>query len=983
MAKKEEPKEKKPKTSAASAGKKTAAAKNTSAKKKTGTSAAKTGAKKTPASAGWREKKEQLRQRSKEPKTIAERKAYREQGPVRRFLTKHNGIFDMIAVPFFAFAGLCLYSLASGNERPAAVWCGNFSRYLFGAISYLFYFWVMAFCVRIWLRNSKRFRQIHYRRYLYFLGLFFFLALALQYDAHKHIPEIPPEEAGGHIADLAAVMVTNVLGNSGLLIFLVFLALFFVWQAWRFLAAVEREQKNSDAEVPVRVYWENVHTAAEAEAQESEKQKAEALTSDIESDFRSSMGLLTAQEGKPEKPSIRQEAGNSLRKLRDTFREISQPLPDKDAMIPKESDQPRKRPEPAAAEPERKKPAASSGRKPARRPVKKEELQPQLTPAVPEPEEEIPPEPVFEENDDHHGSGLLSAPAKPEEPEEKKPDIPDVQVRTRTVTLDEETEKVTTTQHDYSFVPTIPDETENAAHQDGGWSDPWILPRPEQILDPVKHYKGGSPDDPEIRSQAEKIEELLETFGAPSSVVDIQCGPTFSQFGVEPGFVDKGGRKTRVRISQIEKLKKDLEMKLSVKQLAIEAPIPGKTYVGVQVQNKTRTPVSLREVIESDDFRNRKRELGIALGKDINGATFSADLIRMPHLLIAGATGSGKSVCLNAILACLLMFKSPEQLKLVLVDPKRVELTGYNGIPHLITPVVTDMEQVGNVLQWVLREMDMRNLHFMENGVRNIQEYNRKFSNKQLPYIVVVIDELANLMMEAASDIENSIVRLAQTARAMGIHLIVATQRPSRDVITGTIKGNLPTRIAFAVASGIDSQVILDRTGAENLFGKGDMYFLSTEETSLKRLQCVYVSDDEIKRIVAYWQKKPRVDDGPEAADSDLVKVPQPVTEKVLRPPEMTNGTLTQLPLFNEPAPQLKKDGDVLYDDAVKLVQRAGRASANMLVSRMSIGYSRANKLLARMEEEGIIGPPNANPAIPREILDYGEYGPENDGEKD
>ena len=347
------------------------------------------------------------------------------------------------------------------------------------------------------------------------------------------------------------------------------------------------------------------------------------------------------------------------------------------------------------------------------------------------------------------------------------------------------------------------------------------------------------------------------------------------------------------------------------------------------------------------------------------------------------ATGSGKSVCLNAILACLLLHNSPERLKLVLVDPKRVELTGYNGIPHLITPVVTDIEQVGNVLQWVLREMDMRNLHFMENGVRNIQEYNRKFANKQLPYIVVVIDELANLMMEAASDIENSIVRLAQTARAMGIHLIVATQRPSRDVITGTIKGNLPTRIAFAVASYVDSQVILDRPGAENLFGKGDMYFLSTEETSLKRLQCVYVSDDEIKRIVSYWQKKPRTDSAAAEQDPDLVKVPEPVTEKVVRIPEMTNGTLTQLPLFNEPAPQLKKDGDVLYDEAVKMVQRAGRASANMLVSRLSIGYSRANKLLARMEEEGIIGPPNANPAIPREILDYGPYGPENDGEKD
>jgi S-DNA-T family DNA segregation ATPase FtsK/SpoIIIE len=269
----------------------------------------------------------------------------------------------------------------------------------------------------------------------------------------------------------------------------------------------------------------------------------------------------------------------------------------------------------------------------------------------------------------------------------------------------------------------------------------------------------------------------------------------------------------------------------------------------------------------------------------------------------------------------------------------------------------------------------------MENGVRNIQEYNKKFSNKKLPYIVIVIDELAHLMMEAASSVESSIVRLAQTARAMGIHLIVATQRPSREVITGTIKGNLPTRIAFAVSSYIDSQVILDRPGAENLFGQGDMYYLSTEETSLKRLQGVFVSDAEIRRVVEYWKKMPRTDAPPENNDPDLVNVPAPVTEKVIRQPETFNGTLTQLPLFNEAEPQLKKDGDPLYDEAVKLVQRKGRASGNMLVTLMNIGTGRANKLLARMEEEGIVGPPNPNPAIAREVLDYGEYGPENDAD--
>ncbi len=984
MTKENDPKKQtKSKTVKSSARKTAASSKKTNTAPKKTKQTKNTRPAKTAASAGWKEKKAEIRQRSKGPKTIAEQKAYRTKGPIARFLSANNGLLDMAAVPVFAFSVLCLYSLASGNERPAAVWCANMSRYLFGAISFLFYFWLAALCVRFWMRNIKRFNTMHHRRWLYFLGLFFFLALVLEYDANKHIPVIPAEEAGGHIAGLLVSMVTNVLGNSGMLILLVFLVLFFIWQAWKFLIAREREQSSKEQEVPVRMYWENVRTAAEAEEMEAEQRKSGPLTSDIEADFRSTVGLLSAQEPEEQKPAIdiRREAGNSLRKLHETFKEISQPTPDIDSMIPKETPEKKNRPSLSPAgngtQIRKEKPA----RKTNNRPLKPVQTELPLTPAEAEdPSEVLIPEPVFEKNDDPNGSGLLSAPAEKKPPKKEKE--PEIQVRTHRVALDEDNAKVTSTPHDYSFVPTLP-ASEKTAGSNEKTPDPWILPDTAQILDPVKQHKGASPDDPMIKAQAEKIERLLDTFGAPSSVVDIQCGPTFSQFGVEPGFVERGGRKTRVRIKQIEMLQKDLEMELSVKQLAIEAPIPGKTYVGVQVQNKTRIPVSLREVIESKDFRGHSYELGIALGKDINGATFSADLTRMPHLLIAGATGSGKSVCLNAILACLLLHNSPERLKLVLVDPKRVELTGYNGIPHLITPVVTDIEQVGNVLQWVLREMDMRNLHFMENGVRNIQEYNRKFANKQLPYIVVVIDELANLMMEAASDIENSIVRLAQTARAMGIHLIVATQRPSRDVITGTIKGNLPTRIAFAVASYVDSQVILDRPGAENLFGKGDMYFLSTEETSLKRLQCVYVSDEEIKRIVSYWQKKPRTDNAPDDQDPDLVKIPEPVTEKVIRIPEMTNGTLTQLPLFNEPAPQLKKDGDVLYDEAVKLVQRAGRASANMLVSRLSIGYSRANKLLARMEEEGIIGPPNANPAIPREILDYGPYGPENDGEKD
>ncbi|MBQ6598327.1 MAG: DNA translocase FtsK 4TM domain-containing protein, partial [Lentisphaeria bacterium] len=568
------------KTAASTKKKAAAAPKKTKQTKKTQPA-------RTSASAGWKEKKAEIRQRSKGPRTIAEQKAYREKGPIARFLSANNGFLDMGAVLFFAFAVLCLYSLASGNERPAAVWCANMSRYLFGAISFLFYFWLAAIIVRFWMRNIKRFSTMHPRRWLYFLGLFFFLALVLEYDANKHIPVIPPEEAGGHIAAQVVSMVTNVLGNSGMLILLVFLVLFFIWQAWKFLLAREREQSSKEQEVPVRMYWENVRTAAEAEEMEAEQRKAGPLTSDIEADFRSTVGLLSAQEPEEQKPSkdIRREAENNLRKLRETFKEISQPAPDKDSMIPKEMPKKKNGGSLSAADIKRQPLKEKPARRPVSRPLKpvQSELPLKGTPAD-EPDEVMLPEPVFENNDDPNGSGLLSAPA--EKPAPKKEKQPEIQVRTHKVDLDEETAKVKTTPHDYSFVPTLPAEDKSNGTNEAA-PDPWILPDTAKILDPLKQHKGASPDDPAIKAQAEKIERLLDTFGAPSQVVDIQCGPTFSQFGVEPGFVERGGRKTRVRIKQIEMLQKDLEMELSVKQLAIEAPIPGKTYVGVQIQNKT------------------------------------------------------------------------------------------------------------------------------------------------------------------------------------------------------------------------------------------------------------------------------------------------------------------------------------------------------------------------------------------------------------
>ena len=405
-------------TAAASAKKQSPAPKKT----KTAKPAAKQT--KTSASAGWKEKKAQIRERSKGPKTLAEQKANQGKGPIRRFLSGKSGWIDLAAIPLFTFSILCLYSIAGDSDREAAVWCAQFSRNLFGIISYLVYCWLAAFCVRLWLRNFNKFREIHYKRWLYFLGLFFFLALVLQYNANKHIPPLPASENGGGIANLVVTVVTNVLGNSGMVILLIFLTFFFIWQAWKFLAARERAMNSKEQEVPVRVYWENIRTAAEAEEMEAEQQRAAQLTSDIETDFRSTVGLLSAREPDEDRKSseFRREAGNGLRKLRETFKEISQPAPDKEAMIPKEPPAKKKQ---RSAEAEVKPADRSAIEKPVRKPAPRRRTAPEQLPLTPTPAEELPEEkpvePVFEENPDHNGSGLLSAPAPaPELTEEMK-----------------------------------------------------------------------------------------------------------------------------------------------------------------------------------------------------------------------------------------------------------------------------------------------------------------------------------------------------------------------------------------------------------------------------------------------------------------------------------------------------------------------------------------------------------------------------------
>jgi S-DNA-T family DNA segregation ATPase FtsK/SpoIIIE len=501
-----------------------------------------------------------------------------------------------------------------------------------------------------------------------------------------------------------------------------------------------------------------------------------------------------------------------------------------------------------------------------------------------------------------------------------------------------------------------------------GGDQPWELPDMVEILEQGTE---SSADDEFDRKRVQIIENTLASFGAPVKVVEINRGPTITQFGVEPDFVEqRGGKKTKVKVGKIAALADDLALALSAHSIRIEAPVPGKGYVGIEVPNEQTALVALRDVMESETFNKLKGTLRLGLGQDVSGTAISVDLAAMPHLLIAGTTGSGKSVCVNSIIVSLLLQNTPDDLKVMMVDPKRVELTGYNGIPHLLAPVVVELERVVASLQWVTREMDERYRKFAKAGVRNIADHNARAlttNEKKLPYLVVVIDELADLMLLAPDETERTITRLAQLARATGIHLIIATQRPSVDVVTGLIKANFPARIAFAVASSVDSRVILDQPGAERLLGRGDMLLQSPDASAPLRMQGVFVSDAEIHRVVRYWKGARGVEvvTAPPAADA-------PVGMGAIA---TTSSPIRQVPLWDPAqfgAPEARPEGeDELLDEAIKAVREMKKASISLLQRRLRIGYTRAARLIDLLEEKGIVGPAESG-AKPREVIDFG-----------
>ncbi|MFA6532194.1 MAG: DNA translocase FtsK 4TM domain-containing protein [Patescibacteria group bacterium] len=456
-----------------------------------------------------------------------------------------------------------------------------------------------------------------------------------------------------------------------------------------------------------------------------------------------------------------------------------------------------------------------------------------------------------------------------------------------------------------------------------------------------------------INKNAEIIQKTLKNFNIEVTLGDVNIGPTVTQYTLKPS--------EGVKLNQIVARQNDLALALSAQSLRVEAPIPGKNLVGLEIPNKIPAKVTLREVLVSKEIHAVKSKLALAMGRDVAGEPVAIDLEKMPHMLIAGATGSGKSICINAVIITLLYNNSPADLRLILVDPKRVELTGFNGIPHLLTPVVTEVDKTVSTLKWAVYEMERRYELFAKLGKRNITAYNAApGEGGKMPYIVIVIDELADLMATSAKEVEGSIVRLAQMARATGIHLIVATQRPSVDVLTGLIKANIPCRVAFATASQVDSRTILDMSGAEKLLGRGDMLFVGNGVDKPRRIQGCFVSDQEIESVNEFLKGK-----SPAQYDESIMNF------RAARTSGVVGGE--------------SSGEDDLYDEAVETVVRAGKASASLLQRRLRVGYARAARLLDLLEEAGVIGP--ADGAKPRDILvagnDSGMFRSEQGGSND
>ena len=538
--------------------------------------------------------------------------------------------------------------------------------------------------------------------------------------------------------------------------------------------------------------------------------------------------------------------------------------------------------------------------------------------------------------------------------------------------------------------PSVINADRHLKNRSGKVEPTWELP---QLSDMLDFWDRSIDSDDLIRYRGRLLEETLALFGVPADFEGVNAGPTVTQYLIRPGYTERTVRgetkRTKVKVSKISSLSNDLALALAARNVRIEAPIPGTSYVGIEVPNSESNNVGLKELMENEEFETvlARGRLAIALGEDVRGKPVVTDLARMPHLLIAGATGTGKSVCINSIIGCLLLTHTPETLRLLMIDPKMVELTVYNGTPHLLSPVVTDVDRASGVLFWCIKEMERRYQLLNKAGVRDLERFNaylRKLGEEILPYIVVIIDEMADLMMAAPEEVEKHVIRLAQMARAVGIHMIIATQRPSVDVITGLIKANFPARIAFAVTSQIDSRVVLDVPGAENLLGRGDMLFMAPDASKLERLQGAFLDDAETNRIVRYWENFHKLETyiqeqengAPGQPESEqfplLTPHASPIEERELPGPENAlrkseSESLPrparddeQAPLRDQTQREQTQNGDArdeLFEEAAQVVSEAGRGSVTILQRKLRVGYNRASRLVEQLEAAGILGP--------------------------
>jgi S-DNA-T family DNA segregation ATPase FtsK/SpoIIIE len=463
----------------------------------------------------------------------------------------------------------------------------------------------------------------------------------------------------------------------------------------------------------------------------------------------------------------------------------------------------------------------------------------------------------------------------------------------------------------------------------------WKYP-PTSLLSPVIKKKKG---DGDVKKNADIIEQTLQSFGVKAKVVDVMVGPAVTQYALNIALGTK--------VSRISNLKTDLALALAAPtgSVRIEAPIPGTSYVGIEIPNAERETVFIRELIESEEMKSNNMDLPVSVGKRIDGKAVITDLRKMPHLLVAGATGSGKSVLTNSFIISLLMKRTPDEVRMIMVDPKQVELSDYNGIPHLLTPVITDMQKVLNSLKWAIVEMEKRYTIFRHSHVRNLSDYNQKMGFSAMPYIIIIIDEMADLMLSCGAEVETAIVKLAQKARATGIHLLLATQRPSVDVLTGLIKANIPGRVGMSVATQVDSRVILDQVGAETLLGRGDMLFKEPDKAKPYRVQGVWVSQKEVRRVVKFTKSQAKE-----------VHYASEVTQRQAEPGASPSAVTS-----------VKFSEDEHFADAVRIVCNSKKGSASLLQRKLSIGYNRAARLLDELHEHGVVGPQEGSK--PRKVL--------------